>query len=255
MDFAAAVYDEALTLFRILDNRPWTAQLLTNLAAVAQSRGDYTRARALAEEALMLQREGGNDWGTVFSLTILGDLAADQGRYEEARQHYRDSLVVAMEQRDRWQIAEASTGEAERAARLLGAAAGLRNSIGQSGPWFMRERHDRVVTMARHRLGNARFDAAWSAGQAAPEAAIAEAILDNPAPGPPPAAGTAGMGLSNREVEVLRLVATGKTDAEIADALFVSKRTVGTHLTNILAKLDLANRTEAAAWAVRHGLA
>ncbi len=264
VDFAAAVYDEALTLFRILDNRPWTAQLLTNLAAVAQSRGDYTRARALAEEALMLQREGGNDWGTVFSLTILGDLAADQGRYEEARQHYRDSLVVAMEQRDRWQIAEAlqglgaveaSTGEAERAARLLGAAAGLRNSIGQSVPWFMRERHDRVVTIARHRLGNARFDAAWSAGQAASEAAIAEAILDNPAPGPPPAAGTAGMGLSNRKVEVLRLVATGKTDAEIADALFVSKRTVGTHLTNILAKLDLANRTEAAAWAVRHGLA
>ncbi len=54
---------------------------------------------------------------------------------------------------------------------------------------------------------------------------------------------------------MLRLVAVGKTDVEIADALFLSKRMVGTHLTNILAKLELANRAGAAAWAVRHGLA
>jgi DNA-binding NarL/FixJ family response regulator len=50
-------------------------------------------------------------------------------------------------------------------------------------------------------------------------------------------------------------VAAGCSDGEIADRLFISKRTVTTHVGNILTKLDLANRAEAAAWAVRHELA
>ncbi len=167
-----------------------------------------------------------------------------------------------MEHRDRWQIAEAlqglgaieaATGQPERSARLLGAAAGLRQSIGQVVPWFVRERHDRAVARARQRLDKAAFDAAWSAGLAlTPEEAVAEAGRDDD-PADPGRSGAEG--LTPREVEVLRLVAVGKTDVEIADALFLSKRTVGTHLTNILAKLELANRAGAAAWAVRHGLA
>jgi DNA-binding CsgD family transcriptional regulator len=58
-----------------------------------------------------------------------------------------------------------------------------------------------------------------------------------------------------RELEVLRLVAAGRTNREIADALFVTPRTAATHVTHILAKLDVASRTEAAAWAVRYGFA
>ncbi len=87
------------------------------------------------------------------------------------------------------------------------------------------------------------------------EEAVAEATRDNLTKDPTSITETTAAGLTSREVEVLHLVAAGKTDAEIAAALFLSKRTVGTHLTNILAKLDLANRAEAAAWAVRHGLA
>jgi len=61
--------------------------------------------------------------------------------------------------------------------------------------------------------------------------------------------------LSPREDEVLRLVAQGATNKEIADSLFISENTVKTHLRNIMDKLHLANRSQAAAYAVKRGLA
>jgi NarL family two-component system response regulator LiaR len=61
--------------------------------------------------------------------------------------------------------------------------------------------------------------------------------------------------LTDREVEILRQVALGKTNQEIADELVVSERTVRTHITNILAKLRLSNRTQAALYALREGIA
>jgi DNA-binding CsgD family transcriptional regulator len=63
------------------------------------------------------------------------------------------------------------------------------------------------------------------------------------------------LGLTPREGEVLRLLVRGLTDREIAAALFISPRTVGGHVANLLAKLGLDSRTAAAAYAVRHGLA
>ena len=62
-------------------------------------------------------------------------------------------------------------------------------------------------------------------------------------------------GLTQREVEVLRLVAAGRTDREIAEELVISTRTVTTHVGNILNKVGAANRTEAATYATRSGLA
>ncbi len=61
-------------------------------------------------------------------------------------------------------------------------------------------------------------------------------------------------GLTSREVEVLRLVATGKSNSEIADELTLSKKTVARHLSNIFTKLDVASRTAAAAFAYEHHL-
>jgi DNA-binding NarL/FixJ family response regulator len=61
-------------------------------------------------------------------------------------------------------------------------------------------------------------------------------------------------GLSTREIEVLRLVAAGKTNPEIAAALFLSEKTVARHLSNIFAKLDVNSRTSAAAFAFEHRL-
>jgi DNA-binding NarL/FixJ family response regulator len=61
-------------------------------------------------------------------------------------------------------------------------------------------------------------------------------------------------GLSAREIEVLRLVAAGRSNGEIAERLFITRKTAGVHVTHILDKLGVANRIEAAILAERAGL-
>ncbi|MBT2528942.1 response regulator transcription factor [Streptomyces sp. ISL-99] len=63
-----------------------------------------------------------------------------------------------------------------------------------------------------------------------------------------------GSTLTEREREVLTLIADGRSNREIARALVLSEKTVKTHVSNILMKLDLSDRTQAALWAVRHGI-
>ncbi|MET7323908.1 MULTISPECIES: response regulator [unclassified Streptomyces] len=83
-----------------------------------------------------------------------------------------------------------------------------------------------------------------------PEIAGALLSQEESSPGP----GRAGS-LTEREREVLGLIADGRSNREIARALVLSEKTVKTHVSNILMKLDLADRTQAALWAVRHGVA
>ena len=61
-------------------------------------------------------------------------------------------------------------------------------------------------------------------------------------------------GLSVRELEVLRLVASGKTNKVIARELFVSEKTIDRHVSNIFAKLDVSSRAGATAWAFKNGI-
>jgi DNA-binding CsgD family transcriptional regulator len=72
---------------------------------------------------------------------------------------------------------------------------------------------------------------------------------------PQPGAGALADGLSHRELEVLRLIAAGRSNAQIAEALVISPNTVGRHVSNIFDKIGAANRAEAAAYALRHGVA
>ena len=80
-------------------------------------------------------------------------------------------------------------------------------------------------------------------------------VAPAPTPAPArPAASSDTFGLSKRELEVLRLIAQGRTNREIGDRLFISQKTVGVHVGNILAKLGVSGRVEAAAVAIRLGL-
>jgi DNA-binding NarL/FixJ family response regulator len=114
------------------------------------------------------------------------------------------------------------------------------------------------VGHARELLGQAR-DEAQRLGMAT-VARRAEEALDGGEPGSAPAAVpmAAGEGkgetLTGREVAVLRLIVEGCSNREIAGRLHISPHTAGNHVRAILVKTGCANRTEAAAWALRHGL-
>jgi DNA-binding CsgD family transcriptional regulator len=158
----------------------------------------------------------------------------------------------------------AATGRAEQAACLFGAGEALHERHGLNPFPADRARLGRVHASARAQLPDEDFSAAWATGRVLPldraldEAlALAEAIMAKPAPDDRPAAPAgpaAEHGLTPRELEVWRLIAEGRSNREVADALFVSPRTAQTHTTRLLAKLGLPSRTAAAALAHRVGL-
>jgi DNA-binding NarL/FixJ family response regulator len=127
-----------------------------------------------------------------------------------------------------------------------------------------RDEYEREVAVTRRALSADQFAAAWAAGRALPVAeAVAEAltVAATLAVAPAPAAARRASpptldvrGLTAREMEVLRLLAAGQSNREIADALFISPRTVKAHVTVIMAKLGVGSRTGAVAYAHRHGL-
>jgi DNA-binding NarL/FixJ family response regulator len=89
-------------------------------------------------------------------------------------------------------------------------------------------------------------------------ARAARVVLAPPASGDAaaaaPAPAGADLGLTGRELEVLRLVAEGRSNRQVAEALFISAKTASVHVSNILAKLGVASRVEAAAVAHHAGL-
>ncbi|TQM15709.1 response regulator [Pseudonocardia kunmingensis] len=94
---------------------------------------------------------------------------------------------------------------------------------------------------------------AAAAGDALVSPSVTVRLLEHLAAGPAARAPALPDPLSPRELEVVRAVARGRTNAEIAAELFVSLSTVKTHLTNVQAKLSARNRVEIAAWAWEHG--
>jgi predicted ATPase/DNA-binding CsgD family transcriptional regulator len=264
--------EEALVHFRALPSSHWLAShgiaiTLSTLGEVAGRQGDLAVATPALEEALNIWRQRGDAWGMALALTNLADLALRQGETAVATRHYRDGLASYWEVGDKWGIGVcleslawlAVHDEPEQATRLLAAAEVVRDEAGNP----LGEHHgahEQAIAIARATLGDERFAAAWSAGGAMPlEQVIAEASAVVTAP-PTMTDNTRSHRsdeqgrLSARELEVLRLLAQGHSDQEIADALFVSRRTASTHVANILNKLGLDSRVAAATHAVRHGL-
>jgi non-specific serine/threonine protein kinase len=120
---------------------------------------------------------------------------------------------------------------------------------------FAGANHDRAATRARAVLGEQRFAALRAAGRALSleEAIAMAATVTVPESQSAPSLGSPAAGpLTTREHDVLRLIVAGQTDREIAETLFLSLRTVNTHVAHILAKLDVATRRAAATWAREH---
>jgi DNA-binding CsgD family transcriptional regulator len=154
----------------------------------------------------------------------------------------------------------AAHGQALGAARLFGAAEALRDAMAAPLPEVEHPDYDRDMQAARGALSAAAFAAAWAQGRALPlERAVAEALAIGVVDGPSaPATLTASMpgpaGLTPREVEVLRCIAAGRSNREIATDLSIAERTVARHITNIYDKIGARSKAEATAYAFRHGL-
>jgi DNA-binding NarL/FixJ family response regulator len=154
----------------------------------------------------------------------------------------------------------AATGSAERTAQLLGAAEPHLDTLRGYMPLSDRADYDHTLAAVRAQLDEAAFTAAFAQGRTLPlDQAIAYAQeqsgpLEQGTPLPLPAPAPFPAGLTEREVEVLRLVAQGLTDAQVAERLVISPRTVNGHLRSIYSKLGVSSRTAATHFAVTHHL-
>jgi ATP/maltotriose-dependent transcriptional regulator MalT len=269
---AAAHFSESLTYAQAVDNPVITGLLLLHLGIVAWGQGDHARAREFAGRALEVQRTAnGLIYAGSESIGFIGLLACEQGDLPRSIELQRESMVLELESGYTEMVAvnlanvamlALAAGRPARAARLFGAAVGQREAIGN--PFKLPERavYDQAIDAARAQLPADDFAAAWEGGRAlspAEAAADAFAALDEIGSGVTtgaPASPDSGLvaGLTGRELEVLRLLVAGGSNREIADALFVSPRTVQAHLANLFGKLDVHTRAGAVARAYELGL-
>lgn len=266
-DRARMLLEEGLALYLATDTPLFAAHVLNELGLVTyRQHGDLDRAEALFAESLEKSRELNNAYAMGNALINLGRVARDRGDYARAAARYDESLSLHLTDGDDTRIAgclnglaivAVLAGYAARAARLFGATAALRDEIGGAVPRHG-GRYERAVAAARAALGDQSFEAAWSSGQVLPlvetvaEAKAVVAAVERAAPAPE--LRDERFPLTQREVEVLRLIVAGRSNPAIAADLFISVRTAQTHVTNILAKLQVGSRTEAAAIAVQRGL-
>ena len=277
LDQAAMHFNAALAGFRSCEGHAepssaafahhGAAMALVGAAAVAIAQGQLEPASALSAEALAIWRGRGDRWGMAEALGRLAEAQAAQGQVESAVVLYRESLEHYAASGDSAGVAEcvsglagvaASCGQTERAARLLGAAEGLRTTSGAVFRPTFRLTHERTVSMVQATLSKPDFAAAWAGGRRLErDEAVAEALAEShwsdlTAREVPHSHGADA--LTRREEEVLRLLVEGKTDREVAETLFVSRRTVTSHVSTILGKLGVNTRTATATTAVRRGL-
>jgi DNA-binding CsgD family transcriptional regulator len=264
-----ATFQETIAVMERLGDRWTAASSYGMLGRAAYRDGDYPAACALLVEAVARMREIGDQPGLGSFLNVLGEVTRLQGDQVRAVALSQEAIRLSHQYGSMQGIAlglvrlaavAMANGQHERAAQLCAAAEALPESA-RALVWAVeRAAYDRDVAAVRARLGDPGVAAAWTQGHTLSlDDAVSEALRPYDPPAAPARPATQATpsypdGLSAREVEVLRLLATGKSNKEIAEALVISVNTVFRHVTHILDKTGAANRAKAAAYAVRHGL-
>jgi predicted ATPase/DNA-binding CsgD family transcriptional regulator len=276
---ARACHEAALAAYRRIGFADPTALAsYARLGAVCLMSNEAGRAERLAEECLRRCAELGEQWARGTALIARGGARWRAGDYPAAIGDTLAGLRIKEELGDLHTIAICfdqlttclvSTGDLERAAVLRGASDTLWKLLNAPvlvGPAYaqIRESHDAT---ARSALGEERFAALRRHGAALPlPAALATARGEGPAvpagsplavpgAGPGGAPGSAARPLTQREREIAGLVADGLGNREIAGRLFLSKRTVDSHIEHIFGKLSFSSRAQLAGWFREQGQA
>jgi predicted ATPase/class 3 adenylate cyclase/DNA-binding CsgD family transcriptional regulator len=228
---------------------------LQYLAQVALADGDLIAARGRADEAVSTT----TGWWHMLALTARARVAIAQGEPEQADRDVHDALVCGADIQARTGVADilecladltSDGGGPREAARLFGAAHAIRQTIGEVRFKVCDAGYEASVAVVRNALGDEDFQLAWAEGAAlSTEEAIAYAQRGR-GERKRPTNGWAS--LTPTERDVVRLVSDGLANKDIATRLFVSPRTVQTHLTHVYTKLGLTSRVQLAQEATRH---
>lgn len=269
---AERTYEEAERLYTAIDDARGIATAQTNLGNLYWSIGRLDDALTINEAARRLYEEAGDQRGVAWSVTNVGRLAAERQEFGRAVANLSHAMQIYDALGDRSGIAEtlegfalvaAGTEDFERSATLLGAADELRHRIGHPVPQMDMEPYHQLRDRVRNHLGEA-FDANWQQGAAMPldevislatSTSVPDASLQSPRVG---GAGSEeaieSWGITDRELEVLQKLGAGESDKEIAAHLFISVRTVQSHVHNLLIKFETNSRSAAVARAFREGI-
>ncbi|MFN2465470.1 MAG: LuxR C-terminal-related transcriptional regulator, partial [Candidatus Dormibacteria bacterium] len=251
----------AVAQFEEIEAGPSLAMAMGSLGSILMQRGRPAEARPWIERAVRLAADVDDPYGAIGANFHLGHWELEHGTRAAARDAFLAGLKN-VDDGDRLSLTYQVTGvacaialeDAAFALRLFAACAQLRAREARplGLPWGPRV--DLGVAEARSALRGNAADQAWQAG----EALSAERLLEEVWARFPPAGqrtARAPAALSKRELEVAGLVASGMTSRAIAEKLFLSERTVETHLTHIMTKLSVNSRAQVAAWVASRGAA
>ena len=225
--------------------------------------GDLAEAARVGAAGLARARDAGDLWNQALLLPSIVDVDLRAGRTGDAAAHLREGLQIAVRTGSWLELLEgllqcgnlcAATGRTAEALTLWAARteAGLHEGLTEP-PW-RETRREEQMRQARQALGPGRARAAEDRGAAMSITTAAEYALMLTDPGPPQPAAPGSGPLSARERELVTLVAQGRTNAQIAAQLYISARTVGSHLDRIRDKTGCRRRADLTRLALAAGL-
>jgi DNA-binding CsgD family transcriptional regulator len=261
---ADALYEEALTALAGANDLAATTAVLQTRALNGMFAGELDAVREASTEGVRLSREAGDLYvleimlmELAFSLLMAGDLDAPRPLYTEALQIARqiDDRLVQSYLMAAFGYYAGLARHGRLAAQLLGAAESTRLGAGAAVIAPLAALIAQTEETAIALLGQTKFDAEFGAGKRMDrEAAIVLALGESGQAAAAPAAfgdGALG-GLGRREADVARLIAEGLTNKQIGARLFISERTVDSHVRSMLNKLGFNSRAQIAGWVARH---